>query len=132
MRPLIQTTLDRFLGRTPPPPANMLKVWHININSLRTSWGALKDLIRTHTPKTDVIGISETKNPSGRKILPIPGYQAFHNDAKSGTRGTAIYVREEIESQEIKLGEGLRTKRDRFTGIATQGRTYIEAYAPVE
>ena len=66
---------------------------HININSLKTSWGALKDTIRTYSPKPDIIGISETKNPAGRKILPIPGYQAFRNDAKSGTRGTAIYVR---------------------------------------
>ena len=107
-------------------------MWHININSMTTSHGALKERVELQIPKPDVIGISETKNPKGRQIQHIPGYTAHHNDADSGSRGTAIYVRDDLKNQEIQIRHRTRAKRDRFTAITVSEWTIIETYAPVD
>lgn len=131
-RPLKQTTIDSYYKQIAPRTTNNLKIWHININSLNTSHSALKERVELQTPKPDIIGVSETKNPKGRAIHHIPGYTAHHNDAESGSRGTAIYAREDLKSQEIQIRHKTKTKKDRFTAITMLDSTLIEAYAPVD
>ena len=102
-RPLKQTTIDRFYKPPVPRSEGNLKIWHININSIKTSQGALKERVELQTPRPDIIGISETKIPRGLKPPHIPGYTVHHQDADTGSRGTAIYIRDDVKSQEIQI-----------------------------
>ena len=64
--------------------------------------------------------------------MQIPGYRVYHNDGAAGSRGTAIYIREEISTAEIVLDEHIAAQRDRITGVVTHEHILLEVYAPVE
>ena len=106
-------------------------IWHLNINSLKTSYEYLLDCIKYATKRPDIIGLCETNNVRGRALPMIPGYRVAHNDATIGARGTAIYTRQELEMRELPIRMQLETPRDRFTAITIQEYVIIEAYAPV-
>ena len=95
-----------------------MKIWHLNINSLRTSYEYLRDCINYSTKRPDIRGISETNNVNGKAIPIIPGYRVAHNDAPIGARGTAIYTKQELKMRELPIRVQLETPIYRYTELS--------------
>jgi len=133
VKPLRQGTLEHWLRRQViRPNATDLKMWHINLNSIKTSFNLLKEAIINTHPKPDIIGMCETLTPGHMRLPDLTGYAQFNTGARTGKRGTAFYVKEELGAQ--KLDTKVPTAmmhRDRITAIRIEDSVFIEVYAPV-
>ena len=79
-----------------------LIIGHLNINSLRNKFEALKFLIQG---KVDIFVVSETKIDESFPInqFLIDGFATpFRLDRKNGAGGTIIYIRDDIPCKELK------------------------------
>ena len=72
-----------------------LRIWHINVNSIKTALSSLKIAIRDDSPP-DVIGLCETKVSPANPMPNLQGYVTFSNPAHKGCRGTAFYIRNDL------------------------------------
>ena len=85
-----------------------LNCFYTNADSLPNKLEELKGRMQSATEKFDVIGITEIypKNCRylpGKAELSIQGYELFLNEKKDNGRGIALYIRQDLRAEEVRM-----------------------------
>ena len=103
---------------------NKLKISHWNANGIKSKLTELKYYIQKHN--IDVMLINETKIEN-KKECNVNGYKCFRKDHNVAGGGELIYVKNEIECNEIQFN----TNNLEAVGLQLRDKlTIVSAYLP--
>ena len=105
--------------------ANRLIIGHLNVNSLRSKFQMLEELIKD---KTEIILISEAKLDSSfpSEQFVIKGYStSFRLDRNQSGRGLLIYVRGDIPCKILKEYTPEKPTENLFVEINLRSRNWL-------
>ena len=95
-------TAENILSRLKRDNVNRLVLAHLNINSIRNKFDALKHIIKENI---DILFISESKIDDSfpENQFTLNGFNHFRYDRDSSGGGGVMFIREDIPCREIKL-----------------------------
>ena len=104
-------------------------IMHLNICVIERKPPQIEEILRMH--KVGVLEVCKTHLGNREEAPEIRGYKCFGRNGTRRERGVGFYVRSDVGAAQIIEAKSSE-ENSRIILIQIGGRTFIEAYAPVE